>query len=400
MWIGILATGLLVRGAFLVNWLRQPLTDPDAYVALARNLVNLGTFGKGNHATAYRPPLYPVMLAGCLTSDSWARGSIALFHLAMGLGTVWIVYRLAQYAGAGRFAPAAAILVAWDPILLSQSVLAMTETPATLLTAAAMLALSWASGRPSFVRGLVAGAGLGLMILCRPTFIPWAMAAVLAAPWFASRRRLALLGGLGLAAAVVVSPWVARNQWQFGRPILSTTHGGFTFLLANNPEFYRYLREGAWGSVWDAEQFNRSWAARAPADELLADRCAYDEAFETVRDNPGTFAYSCLVRMGRLWALVPHQRTRDERLATRLARYAVGLGYLAEYAAALVGLGVLWRSPKRRRPFWTHALLLACSVTLIHAFYWTDLRMRAPLVPLVAVAAAMAARRLSRRIRG
>ena len=115
-----------------------------------------------------------------------------------------------------------------------------------------------------------------------------------------------------LARLIVLSPWAIRNQLQFGRPIVTTTHGGYTLLLANNPEFYQWLRSGPWGSVWRADQFNADWNRRKPADELQADRLAYAEAWQTIRREPGTFAYSCLVRLGRFWSPLPHQVTADE----------------------------------------------------------------------------------------
>ena len=70
----------------------------------------------------------------------------------------------------------------------------------------------------------------------------------------------------------LLSPWAIRNQLQFGRPIVTTTHGGYTLLLANNPEFYQWLRAGPWGSVWRADQFDAEWNRRKPQGEVQSDR--------------------------------------------------------------------------------------------------------------------------------
>lgn len=67
-------------------------------------------------------------------------------------------------------------------------------------------------------------------------------------------------------------------------------------------------------------------------------------------------------------------------------RYAVGLWYLLELPLAGLGLAVWIR--RRGQAGWLWWFLLALSFTAVHAVYWTDMRMRAPLMPGVAVAAA------------
>ena len=205
----------------------------------------------------------------------------------------------------------------------------------------------------------------------------------------------------------MLSPWTIRNQLQFGRPIITTTHGGYTLRLANNPEFYDWLRHGSWGSVWQAEQFNADWDRRRPSDELSADRQAYDEAWQTIRAQPGMFLYACAVRVGRFWSPLPHQVAANESLLGRLSRYAVALWYVAEFALAIFGI---WRVSRFSRPpicsssfplshralkcpalspsAWHWGLLLVLCLMAGHAVYWTDMRMRAPIMPVVAIIAA------------
>ena len=102
---------------------------------------------------------------------------------------------------------------------------------------------------------------------------------------------------------------------------------------------------GPWGSVWRADRFNAAWDQRKPRDELQADRLAYAEAWQTIRREPGTFAYACLVRIGRFWSPLPHQVAADETPLRRLSRYAVAAWYVLEFALAAVGL---WRITEGR----------------------------------------------------
>jgi len=454
--IAVVALTLVVRGGVLLFSPRALEDDPDGYRAVAESLLQHGTFGRGDVPTAYRPPLYPLVLAGCLALGSWAWAAMGVVHVGLGLATAWLTLRLAERWGLGRWAFAAALLAAFDPILLRQSTLIMTETLATFLAVAALLLLTAARERPSASRALIAGAGIALAVLCRPTFLPWLGLTAVILPWSAAKahglqpvgfvnrgtrlRVVKVFSAFIIGAAVVLAPWVIRNQVQFGRPIVSTTHGGYTLWLANNPDFYEHLRTGPWGSVWNAAEFNAAWRVEAPqgapADELAADDLAYANAWDTIRRQWETFLFSSLVRVGRLWSPLPHQLSPEERPATRLARYAIAVWYAVELLLAAAGLVLLTRSAakggrtgwkpvpnsqtsevsqtskvsaaaaltltisRRERGFgWLWGLLLAACFTAVHAIYWTDMRMRAPLMPAVAVAAAAGAAWLAGRLR-
>lgn len=388
-------------------------TDPDGYRLLATNLVEVGTFGQGDTPTAYRPPLYPVVLCPCVALGAWSLWAIGLVHLAFGVATVWLTYCLGRRWGLGRWSFMAAALVACDPILLRQSTLVMTETLATLLAVAGLLALTAAAEKPTAARAAVAGGALGLAVLCRPTFLIWTGLAALLLPWFAVAwpQRLKVFGTLAVTVTLVLTPWGIRNYLQFGRPIVSTTHGGFTLLLGNNPGFYEYLRTGAWGSIWDAERFNADWSARAlkngPAAELANDRRAYDEAWQQIADEPGTFVYACVVRVGRMWQLVPHRTNPAETATGWTVRWGIGAWYLGELVLAVLGLAEIVRGGRREndaKPLahrgkelrtWLWGLLLVLSFTAVHTVYWTNMRMRAPLVPVVALVACAAIGRIA-----
>ncbi len=387
----LLAFTLLARGGVLLS-IPDPLAgDPDEYRRLAENVLEHGTFGHGQTPTAYRPPLYPLVLTPCVALGTWSRVAIGTLHLAMGLATVWLVFLLGRRWGLDYpTAALAAALTACDPILLVQSTKIMTETPATLLAVVALITLTAAARRPSAGRAALAGGSLAMAALCRPALLVWAVAAGAALPMSVRGRlsRWKLLGAFTAAVLVVLGPWAIRNQLRLGRPVPTTTHGGYTLLLANNPQFYDHLRTGAWGSVWKAGGLSETWRSRATDDELRANREAYAEARNNIRREPAMFFYSCLVRVGRLWTPLPHQTDADEGPRRRWARYAVGLWYLAELPLAAAGAWMVFR--RRGDPAWLWGLLLAASLTAVHTVYWTDLRMRAPMMPVVALAAAAA----------
>ena len=55
---------------------------------------------------------------------------------------------------------------------------------------------------------------------------------------------------LGMATVLTLAPWAWRNARVLGEPVWTTTHGGYTLALANNPVYYSDVLEGPPGTVW------------------------------------------------------------------------------------------------------------------------------------------------------
>ena len=422
---GVVLLAVAVRGGFLLARGDSYEGDPDAYRAIAIGLAETGMYGQigpGGEATptAFRPPLYPAVLSLLVDNGRLPAVAVATLHLGLGVATVLLTYWTARRILSAAGGIVASILVAVDPILLDASTQLMTETLAATLAAA----VSWwwvrgfdSGGQPSRVGRLsfavALGGWLGLAYLCRPTFLVWAclLAGSFALlPQVSRRRRCVGTCAVLAVVAVTVGGWTWRNVRTWGEPIWATTHGGYTLLLGNNPLFYNYLRERAWFQPWDAEPFlaayrhryqgdprseafwERSWAdepVRFPDSpgEVADDRLAYESARATIRREPAMFAWSAAVRLGRLWSPIPH-RAGGRSLAVVIAS---GLYYLALYAMIAVGL---WRLGRRAvSPRWWPVWTLVITLSVVHSVYWSNLRMRAPAMPGLAIVAAAAATR-------
>ena len=442
----VLLTAAVVRGGVL--WvMRDNLSeDRDAYREIAWNLAVHRTYGLDTglerpRPTAYRPPLYPVLLTKLaeesreVTPDVWPI-RVAVLHWLLGMGTVWLTWIVAGMLcretpprTAREWRPTlAALFVACDPILLYWSTYVMTETLAAFLAILALCTLARFHFDRRPLNAAFAGCVLGLAVLCRPTFLPWAglcgigmlflQASGGRQPPDTSRiwqyvRRAGNLAALGLSAAIVVSAWGYRNYQQFGKPIITTTHGGYTLYLGNNEEFYAYVGQGAFNRPWLSEGFDSRWegdkllnriaidrAGRGPfkllstdfalpIDELSDDALAYNRARGCMRREPVRLVEACLFRLAQLWSPLPNKLTADESWQRAMLRYLTAGWYLGIYAAALAGVwrlgGKLLRSP------WIWGVLLCLVFTGVHTFYWSNLRMRAPLMPFVAILAGVGA---------
>lgn len=407
----VLIAALLVRGAVGYVSLGKLGDDPDSYRLLALNLIEKHSFTLDDPAepTAYRPALYPLLLAFCSPSGEVKPSEVASLHLVLGLITVAVVYAWGVAMGYRKWAWLAAMLVAIDPVLLNQAMVVMTETLGTMLAALALLALTTLSKtlladaeeykKNMGVQAINVAGAMMLAVYSRPTFLVWlAMCtAVLPIYYLRQYRGLAAASVISMISVFLLAPWVARNYMIFDRAIvLGTTHGGYTLLWGNNREFYDFLRHGE-QPVWNSDElharFNREHPRQlSSVNELQRDRAAYAEAKRTIREQPAMFAWSTLVRTGRFWRLAPHALSSDESTSQRLARYAVGAFYLVEFLLAAVGIWAVGR--KILSPPWLWGVLLALSFTLVHAFFWSNIRMRAPVVPVICLLATAGLERL------
>jgi hypothetical protein len=367
------------------------MEDPDNYLPLARSLAEGRGFSLDGRLTAYRPPLYPLMLSP-LTAVLGERTvwGVAALHLALAAGTILLTAEAARRWGlTAERVLAAATLVALDPVLVSQCRLVMTETLAALLTAAALAALARGGTRGAATGGCL----FGLATLCRPSALAaatlTALVACFAGPadWTVRLRRGAVIAAATMATLL---PWAARNVLVFGEPVFTTTHGGYTLYLANNPVYYDEVVNGPSGAVWTGpnqklwwEQVNRS--ARG-LTEPEADRAMRAAALNVIATRPADFIRASLARLGRFWGLTPAGAVYPRWL--RLATSCWTAPFWALMAIGLLSRDA-WIWPRVSAP----AMLLA--LTIVHFLYWTDMRMRAPVVPAVAlVAAAARARRV------
>lgn len=382
--------------------------------------------------------------------------SIILLHWILGVATVFLTWKYARNCGLpDAYAFWSALLVVCDPILLQQSRLIMTETLAAFFTALLLCATSFVVkkrvGFLSFVAYGTLGVFFGLSALCRPTFylfvafaltnlaliellpskspetnpqvsngpvVPPAsegMAHTLRRTGIKLLRLVCFV--LGLALAVV--PWGYRNYKIFGSPIVTTTHGGYTLYLANNPELYSHYETESALSLWDPTCFHTkrlqayeeavataNIKLSSPDEELFQNVWNKEQALNTINANPHVFAYSTWIRICELWRVLPHDvrniptkkslSSLDVQTSgamtnrvDRLARYAVASFYCVEFLILLIGIFQVVMSHrllKTNRSLkelllspYIWGIWLILSIQIPHLFYWTNMRMRAPI---------------------
>jgi len=391
----VLVVALSVRLMILLSIPTSLDSDPDSYRRMAQAIKLTGTFGLVDSQgvatpTAYRPPLYPWLLSWFSGLDS-DRLPLAIVHAILGGLTVALTFDIARRLGFTlKLSLIASLLVLLDPILIRQSTLVMTETLATFIGMAlwwVTLVTGWtqqvAVNRIAMI-GIALGVVLGFACLCRPTSLAWCL---LWGCWEVRRNPIRAVS-LILGCLLVLVPWARRNQEQLGQAVWTTTHGGYTLLLANNPILYEHWST-SWSREWQEELFHDWWRKQQDdrfaggfPGEIELDRFASSLGIETIQSSPGEFIKACLIREGWFWAWWPSQRQAD--FPTRLA---LGFWYGLIFIAALIGLLRLLACRSRDIESWIPVLFLALSLCIVHAVYWSNMRMRAPIIPLTSLLA-------------
>ena len=420
--------------------------DNDGYLAHAEMLANgEGFSGPSTHRpTAFRPPVYPIVVAALRVFGLPSAACVAIINGLCSIAIIWLTWVLCrQLQLSQRVSMIATAITAFDPLLVRYTILPMTEVPAAAMLTAAVVALNavdavnplirpaatfspdlGGEGKELKVTGgniqtrrnaigwlILSGILFGLGSLVRPILLVSCAILVL-------RRLILCLNGSSdfrrnvaiailpmVAAAITISPWIIRNAVQFGKFIPATTHGGYTLALGNNPDFYRDVIDGDIPFPWPGPQLD-AWQKRMIADaatqsvpsgnEPAQDAWYYQQAIASMKAHPISFFKSCLLRLRRFCAITPGLPDGMPQPVTALIAVWYGLIGIGVFAATVRGIPacrhLLTLDNKGCIPS-HHSLadlwLVVLSFMLLHAVYWTDTRMRAPVMPFVCIIAAV-----------
>jgi hypothetical protein len=259
---------LVIFGVTGVLWTRTPVEDFSVfdqpfYLGIAHDVAETGRFTDGvmfsrPGTDGQRPPgmrfapLYPALLAGAASIDPGLRQGmdclvetggkvpgcptaaasvrwLQFFELA---AFFWLVWWMADAAG-GPVVGWLSLLVSFGsaPLLLRSVNYLMTEMTCLVLTAAAMAAAVKAlHGRHRVYWSAGSGTMLGLAALTRPAFLYLIPICVVGALAFARWRALWRALAMGGAAALVLAPWIVRNELVLDRASLTYGYDSHTLV--------------------------------------------------------------------------------------------------------------------------------------------------------------------------
>ena len=335
---------------------RERATILDEFVdksdRFATTLVDHGTFGfLPDLPSAYTQPLYGWFLAGLYLPFGRSWLAVGIAQVVVAVATALVVFEIGsrlRSIGVGLVAALIATLhpyVIWHDVHLNREVL--DGLVLAVLALCALAAYERRSLPLSALTGLVAG--FAILGNARLVLLPLAIAAYVA--WRitpASRTVTAVALVVGMAA-LVVAPWVARNEARVGCYAITTDSRALW--KANNPNTRDVLDDGGW--IDDVPELPGAppWPELA-ADLTLAgtptrvDECAQmrlyrDEVVEFWREEPGEKGLLALQATRMLWSPVPQESDESGSGAARLARRTIEPAFvIGLYALALTGFFV------------------------------------------------------------
>lgn len=375
----VYALAVAVRVAYWVivtpDWV--PASDADQYLLLARSLGDGEGFSLRYpqlelHATAFRPPLYPTLLAPftLLTEGLWP---LRLANLLLGAAVAVLAATLTARVAGRSAALLAAALVAVYPPLLANDTVTLTEPLALALLLAIVLFID---------DGRWTGAGLatGALMLTRPNVYAVAVMVIVVAGRRADWRTAARASA---AILVLVVPWLIRNQVQVGTPRLVTSDG-FTLAAIFAPV------------AQDADRFVDPVLDRAYDDDLELRVAQFDEATWSrelleragigIRDNPSYLVENAVDNVSFFFELEPSDNESAEEFDGR------DLGFRratlpAFYVVTTLGLAGMWAN--RRDPRVLHLGILGIQFAVLCIAILAPPRLRAPFDLMCCVGAAL-----------
>jgi 4-amino-4-deoxy-L-arabinose transferase-like glycosyltransferase len=310
--------------------------------------------GRGFHLTgrpAPRPPLYPLILAGEYLVAGRSDLLPVLVQAAMGTTTVLLVYLIGRRLFSEPAGLAAAALAAVYPYYVAHDPAQQDTALFTLLTAAGAHALIRLPPAFAWRDAAWAGLVLGLGILGREPAAPFAALGIgwlaVLAPTPSRRSAWRAAGVATLTAALVVSPWLARNARIYGRLVYTTGEScglGQRLWVGIHPlTFTLYPRQSidlalasVPGTLDPAQQ-----ARLAAMGELERDRWFLDQALARITAAPAAALGAVLVKLGAgLGPLI------SPRGAGQLRHLLHAASYIPVLVLGLVGA---WRSRGRWR---------------------------------------------------
>jgi 4-amino-4-deoxy-L-arabinose transferase-like glycosyltransferase len=370
----------------------------------ARTYLAHGTYGFiPGIPSAYTQPLYGFFLIPLY----WIFGRhwpvIGLAQIAIAVATAWLVYELGRRLVDRRVGLLAATLATLHPYLVWHDVHMNREILDQFLAVGAVLLTLVVVDRGGGLWTALLGVDLGLMVLgnVRTSFVPLILAAFV----FWRRGRWAWEPVAALAvAAVVIAPWVIRNDVSVGCTAITTD--ARALWKANNVNTLATLQHGGWiddvppipgapPTPQDAGRLYETTGRIVHTDECAQMRYYRRLAFDFMTDHPGEKAELAAYGAKLLWQpTVPKTEGRPGKgsLIDVGRDWAEPLFMVPVLLLALYGLA---RVPRELAAL---AIALLAYQTVMAMLFVGETRYRAPWDFLLIVLAATAAVQLLGRL--
>ena len=256
-----------VNGLVISIWIFPAVSGPaglvvgrsDGWVEIAENiLLGNGFVHSPDTPSATvtgqlaREPVYALVLASILAAFGELDPFMMLLQTLINSLTCLVLYFIARKTFNRRVALLACFLYAVYPFASWYVSRVAYETLLGFLVALLTLGLVYLFERLSLRRALMVGFLLGVVVLCKGTYLlfPFALLPGLMIRFGAKNRNvISCCLVVALSMAALLSPWIMRNYLVSGEFVPVSSHGGIVFLLGNKVIESYSLRENTAGDL-------------------------------------------------------------------------------------------------------------------------------------------------------
>lgn len=376
--------------ASIIGFNQSELTADDAkFEGIGWTLAQTGHYAlnPGEPPTARASPALPLLLAGIYELVGHQRAIAQIVLLIISAATVLPAFLLGKEVGGKGIGILAALWVIFDPFAWIFAGIFYSETLFMFVFSLAALILFRVVKHPWPSRLGLLGVLLGLGALTRPNGLVVALGGVALLP-LVGRGQLKdwLRRAMGVLAVVilVMTPWIARNFLVFNRFIPTTSQTGEVLLGFYNETCLQY-RCNEWISISALPESTKNRLANL--DEMTQNDVEVELALSTIRAHPLDWATLLPTKVIRFWmhdSILPNTPYRLDPPPFFIVFQQVY--YRLLLFLSLAGLFLLYFTGQRQA--FIIITIFPAIFSLLVLILWGDARLRMPLHPLLAVAAA------------
>ena len=376
--------------ASYIGFNQPQLTADDAkFEGIGWTLAQTGRYAisPGEPPTARASPALPLLLAGIYELVGHQRAVAQIILLVISSATVSLVFLLGKEVGGIYVGVFAGLWVALDPFAWIFSGIFYSETLFMFIFSLAIIMLLRVVKYPQPRTLALLGVILGLGALTRPNGLVIALGSIALLPLIGQgqltnwlRRAVWVL----VVVIVVMAPWIGRNLLVFNRIIPTTSQTGEVLLGVYNETCLQY-RCNEWISTAALPEDTKNQLLNL--DEMTRNDVQTELALSTIRAHPLEWARLLPTKVIRFWmhdSILPNTPYRSNPPLSFILYQQVY--YRLLLFLGLAGLFLLYLTGQR------HEFIIVTFYLAIFSFMvlilWGDARLRMPLHPLLAVAAA------------
>ncbi len=359
----LLAAALRILFVTTVNMPLQP--DSYKYESIAQSII----IGQGFENTLSTPPAYPLFLACIFLFFGKSYFIVKVFQAVISVLVVVLTYKMARLYFNEKTGLYAGLLCALDPFQIYYTGQILTETLFILFFMSFIYLLMKSMRNHKVSLAIIAGGILSLTVLTRSMLFGYIflLLSILMVIKKIDLDMRMLAFCCFVAFMIGISPWMIRNYMLTKRIIPVSVQMGRSMYEGLNPEFENMPAI----EQWQKQMINET----REMDIFEQDVYFSKKALNIIKQNPGYTFKLGMRKLVKFWRLYPYNPPFSLKVQLISFIYFAPLLVLA--------VGGVWINIRQFQNFLPLFVLLF-YFSLVAILFWTQIRYRVPLNPVLA----------------